>query len=46
MIGSPPGCRVLILLEVSELEFLSWNSLTNSRAWRSSLSTQESCTGK
>ena len=46
IIGSPSSCRVLIQLEASESEFLSWNSLTSSGAWRSSLSTQESCTGK
>jgi hypothetical protein len=32
MIGSPSSCRVLIRLEVSESEFLSWNSLTSSGA--------------
>ena len=46
MIGSPFNCWILILLEASESEFLSWNSLTNSGAWRSSLSTQESCAGE
>jgi hypothetical protein len=46
MTGSPPRCRVFMLFEVSELEPLSWKSLTNSGAWRSSLSTQESCAGE